>query len=139
VSGVSGPFSGLGIAASGMTTYKSWIDAISDNVANIDTARSTSEAAFQERFMVAKSLDDPSGGPGNGVAVDHAAFGDPTGRLVYEPSNPLADSKGMVRYPDIDLSEQMTNLMEAQRAYQLNASVFERARDAYSKALEIGK
>jgi flagellar basal body rod protein FlgC len=39
----------------------------------------------------------------------------------------------------MNLSDQMTSLLVAQRAYQLNVSVFERARDAYVKALEIGK
>jgi flagellar basal-body rod protein FlgC len=42
-----------------------------------------------------------------------------------------------VRYPDIDLSDQMTQLLMAQRAYQLNLAVVDRARDAYLQALNI--
>ena len=45
----------------------------------------------------------------------------------------------LVRRPDMNLSDQLTHLMSAQRAYQLNVAVFERARDSYAKALEIGK
>ena len=135
---MSGPFSSLAIPASGMTTYKTWIDALADNVANVNTVRKTNESAFQERFIIAKAKQYGAG-PGTGVEVAQAAFGDPTGRLVYEPSHPLADKDGFVRYPDMNLSDQMTNLMIAQRSYQLNVSVFERAREAYAKALEIGK
>jgi flagellar basal-body rod protein FlgC len=135
---MSGPFSSLAIPASGMTTFKTWIDALADNVSNVNTVRKTSEAAFQERFIIAQSKESADG-VGGGVEVAQAAFGDPTGRLVYEPTHPLADENGFVRYPDMNLSDQMTNLMVAQRSYQLNVSVFERARDAYSKALEIGK
>ena len=59
--------------------------------------------------------------------------------IVSDPTNPLADANGMVRYPDIDLGEQMTQLMMAQRAYQANIAVVERAKDAYAQALELGK
>jgi flagellar basal-body rod protein FlgC len=135
---VSGPFAGLGVSASGMTTYRTWIDALSDNVANADTVRSTSEAAFQERFVVAQA-NEYGEGVGTGVHVQEVRFGDPNGRLSYEPEHPLADADGMVRRPDMNLSDQLTHLMSAQRAYQLNVAVFERARDSYAKALEIGK
>ena len=51
----------------------------------------------------------------------------------------MADAQGMVRLPDVDLSEQMTQLIMAQRGYQANLSVVQRATDAYNAALQIGK
>ncbi|MBV1893200.1 MAG: hypothetical protein KUG57_04075 [Ilumatobacteraceae bacterium] len=126
-------FSTLAVAQSGMGTYKLWIDAVADNVANIDNVTSTDEAAFQERFLTVSSVDT------GGVTVTGAAFGDPNGRPVYEPSNPLADDNGMVRRPDIDLSDQMVFLQLAQRGYQANINVFERARESYETALKIGQ
>jgi len=131
-------FSGLGIAASGMSVYKTWIDALADNVANINNVTTTSEPAFRERFVIAgaKQYTDE---PGTGAEVQGVAFGDAEGRLIYEPAHPLADANGYVRYPDIDLSTQMSSLLIAQRAYQMNVSVFERARDAYQRILEIGR
>ena len=41
--------------------------------------------------------------------------------------------------PDIDLSTQMTDLIMAQRGYQANAAVVDRAKDSYQAALEIGR
>jgi flagellar basal-body rod protein FlgC len=41
--------------------------------------------------------------------------------------------------PDIDMGDQMTQLLIAQRAYQVNISVIERARDAYTAALGLGR
>ena len=73
-----------------------------------------------------------------GVVVEAPRFGDPAGRLQYDPNHPLADENGFVRAPDMDLTDQMTSLIIAQRAYQANVTVFERARDAYIRALEIG-
>ena len=43
-----------------------------------------------------------------------------------------------MRYPDIDLSSQMGQMIMAQRAYQANLSVVDRARDAYSAAIQLG-
>ena len=134
---MSGPFSSLGVPASGISTMKTWIDAIADNVANVNTVHRTSEAAFQPRNVVAEAV--PGGATGNGVAVQQITLGSPDGTLAYDPQNPLADANGLVRRPDEDLVAQMTTLIVAQRAYSANVTVFERARDSYLRALEIGK
>ncbi len=59
--------------------------------------------------------------------------------VVYDPQHPLADEEGLVRYPSVDMADQMTSLIIAQRAYEANAKTFETARDAYRRALTIGK
>jgi flagellar basal-body rod protein FlgC len=59
--------------------------------------------------------------------------------MSYQPDHPLADANGMVRVPDIDLAEQMGQLIMAQRGYQANVNVVQRAQEAYQKALELGK
>jgi flagellar basal-body rod protein FlgC len=117
-----------------MHVYQTWINAISDNIANLNTVRPPGEPAYQERFVVASSA------PGTaGANVDGIVFGPGDGQLVYQPDHPYADADGMVRVPGMDLSTQMTNLIVAQRAYQANVTAFERARDAYQRALEIGQ
>jgi flagellar basal-body rod protein FlgC len=126
-------FSAISIAQSGIGTYKAWIDATSDNVANVNNASRTSGDAFQARRIEVQAR------AGGGVEVAAARFGDPAGRLVYDPTNPLADEQGMVRMPDINMSDEMTSLIIAQRAYQANVTAFERARDGYLRELEIGK
>jgi flagellar basal-body rod protein FlgC len=139
------PFSSLGASASGMRVYQTWINALSDNVANISTVNPAGEAAFQERYVNARSSGGGAGAGiggrgaiGDGAYVATAEFGSAEGRMVYQPDHPHADENGMVRMPDMDLSTQMTNLIIAQRAYQANVTAFERARDSYLRALEIG-
>jgi flagellar basal-body rod protein FlgC len=73
------------------------------------------------------------------VFVSGSALGDAEGRLVYSPEHPLADAEGYVRFPDIDLAEQMSNLIMAQRGYQANAAVVDRAKESYQAALQIGR
>ena len=126
--------SAIGIASTGLTTHRKWLDAISDNIANINTAVSPAAPAFQERYvLVANSADSP------GVYVAGTELGSAEGRLVHQPDHPLADADGYVRYPDIDLGDQMSQLILAQRGYQASAGVVDRARNAYEAALQIGR
>jgi len=66
-------------------------------------------------------------------------LGPAEGRMVFEPNNPIADADGYVRYPEIDLAEQMGQLIMAQRGYQANAAVVDRAKTTYEAALQIGR
>jgi flagellar basal-body rod protein FlgC len=127
-------FDAIGIAGTGMTVHRKWLDAVSDNLANMNNASSTDGAAFQARYILAQA------GQGNtGVYVDGAEWGDAEGRLVHQPDHPLADEDGYVRYPDIDMAEQMGSLIMAQRGYQANAAVVDRAKETYQAALQIGR
>jgi flagellar basal-body rod protein FlgC len=130
-------FESLNITGSGMTVHKYWMDAISDNIANVNTVRSTSEDAFQARYVVAESVEN--GGVGSGVTIAGIELGNKVGRLVYDPANPLADAQGIVRQPDIDLGEQMTTMIMAQRGYQANISNLDRVRSAYQAAIQMGR
>ncbi len=127
-------FNAIGVAGSGVTVYRKWLDAVSDNIANIDNVSRTSENAFQARYVIAQQAQD-----GNGAQVGGIALGSAEGQLAYEPDNPLADTEGYVRRPDIDLGSQMAQLMMAQRAYQANLSVVDRARESYQAAINLGK
>ncbi len=127
-------FDAIGIAGSALTVHRKWLDAVSDNMANVNTVTGTDGDAFQARYVIAREAEGVGG-----VMVAGAAFGDPEGRLAYQPDHPLADEDGMVRYPDIDMAAQMGALIMAQRGYQANAAVVDRARETYLAALEIGR
>jgi flagellar basal-body rod protein FlgC len=131
-------FGAIGIAGTGVTVYRKWLDAVSDNLANINNVSPTSGSAFQARYVIAQAVDYGSGQ--GGVQVGGIALSGKTeGRLTYEPDHPLADENGYVRYPDIDMGSQMTQLIMAQRGYQANLAVVDRAKDAYQAALQLGR
>ena len=127
-------FNAIGVAASGVTVYRKWLDAVSDNIANIDNVSRTSENAFQARYVIAQEAQD-----GNGAQVGGVAFGSAKGILTYDPDSPLADSRGYIRRPDVDLGDQMAQMMMAQRAYQANLAVVDRAKESYTAAINLGK
>jgi len=130
-------FETIGISGSGMRVHRTWMDAISDNIANVNTVRSTSEEPFRARYVVAQAIEN--GGVGGGVQVQGIELTKDASKIVYDPSHPLADARGMVQMADVDLGEQMTSIIMAQRGYQANISAMDRAKQAYQAAIQMGK
>ena len=127
-------------ASSALTTDRVWMDAISDNLANVNTIKPFDQPAFQARFIEAQELPSNPGDPvgvGGGVEAASVQYGDATGILHSDPGNPLANKEGIVRSPDIDVGQQMTDLIVAKRSYELNLSVVSRATESYQQAIEI--
>jgi flagellar basal-body rod protein FlgC len=128
-----GAFDTLHIASSGLGMHQTWLDALANNIANVNTTMPTSGAAFQAQYVQAQAA------AGGGVTVTGTALGDPNGRVVNSPDDPMADANGNVREPDIDMASEMSQLIMAQRGYQASAQVTKTAQDLYSSALQIGR
>lgn len=132
-------FAALDSSASGTKVSRIWLDAIADNVANVNTVRPFDEDPFRARLVVAQSYEN---GDDRGAQVAGIASSDEDPQLVWDPDNPYASQEGptagMVKRPVVDLSVEMTNMLIAQRSYQANLSVMDRVRDAYKSALSIG-
>lgn len=132
-------FDSINTAGTGLSTYQTWLDAIANNIANVNDVSPTSGPAFQAEFIQAAPRGAGADGVGTGVQVTGVLGSSAQGQLTYDPSNPIADAQGYVRRPDISLSDQMGNLIMAQRAFQANAQVITGSKDAYEAAINIGK
>jgi flagellar basal-body rod protein FlgC len=128
-----GAFDMLAIANTSLGMHQTWLDALANNIANVNTMRRTNESAFQAQMVMARSRPD------GGVDVEGIALSDPEGRLVNDPTNPLADADGYVRAPELDMASQMSQLVMAQRGFQASVQVTKNAQDTYSSALQIGR
>ena len=128
-----GAFDSLRIAGSGLGMHQTWLDALSHNIANVGTVRATDQEAFRAQLVVAESRDD------GGVRVREVALTSAEGRMTYQPEHPLADAEGYVRLPDMEMSDQMTELIMAQRGFQASAQVTKFAQDTYQTAIGIGQ
>ncbi len=49
-------FDTLGISGSGLLVHRKWLDAVSDNMANINTVKPYEEEPFRERLVVAEAM-----------------------------------------------------------------------------------
>ena len=126
-------FEMLRIANTSLGMHQTWLDALAHNMSNVNTMRSTDDAAFQAQLVNAQARAD------GGVDVASIELGDAEGRLVHQPDHPLADENGYVRAPDIDMGSQMSQLIMAQRGFQASVQVTKDAQDTYSAALQIGR
>ena len=59
-------------------------------------------------------------------------------RLVFDPNHPLANGKGMVAYPRIDMVSEMTTILDASRGYQANLAVMNSTIGMLQKSLDVG-
>jgi flagellar basal-body rod protein FlgC len=131
-------FGAFDISASGVNAAQMWINTSAGNIANANDVTSTSSAAYQEQtpvFSPGVSLPD---GTGSGVTVDGVALGSAAGIVESDPQSPLADAQGLVRVPDVSMSHELVNLVQAQNDFQANTAAMERAKTAYQAALTLG-
>ena len=128
-----GAFDMLRIANTSLGFHQTWLDALANNIANVNTVKRTSENAFQAQMVMSRARPD------GGVDVAGITLSDPAGRVVNDPENALADAEGNVRMPEVDLASQMSQLVMAQRGFQASVQVTKDAQDTYSSALQIGR
>ncbi len=133
-----GPFAAMDTAQSGVTMASRWMDTIGHNISNVNTYTSVDEEPFRARYLVIQEAEGSSE-TGGGVQLLRVTQAQGDAPLIYDPSNPLANEEGIVQGPLVDLTGQMSDMIIASRAYQLNLKVISTAYDAYKNALQIGR
>ena len=139
----------LDIGASALTANRTNVNIISMNLANAKTTRTPEGGPYRRKTVLnaAVAVDDPFSRHMQseldrqlkGVRVMHIGIDKRPFKTVYEPGHPDADEQGFVKYPDINVVEEMANLMTAQRGYEANVSTIDAIKTMYNKALEIGR
>ena len=147
-------FSSFGINASGLTAERFRMDIISENIANANTTRTEDGTpyvrkivTFQEKnktgatfnsILASQSKYNRYGGDGvkvGGVYEDKVS----QMNMVYDPSHPDADENGYVLYPNVNTITEMTNLIDASRAYEANNTAFSATKAMALEGLTVGQ
>ena len=58
-------------------------------------------------------------------------------KVVHDPSHPDADAEGYVKYPDIEIVNEMVDMMSAARAYEANTVAISTAKKMAEESLDI--
>ena len=126
-------FSGMNISASGMTAQRLRMDIISQNIANVNTTRDENGEPYRRKAVVFAEKDATpfqevfmrtAGIIGNGVKVSGIIEDSKPMRKVYDPNHPDADEEGYVTYPNVNIVQEMTDLIDATRSYEANVTAF---------------
>jgi flagellar basal-body rod protein FlgC len=72
-----------------------------------------------------------------GVKITAIVEDNSEGIMAYDPTNPDADENGYVTYPNVNTVTEMTNLIDASRSYEANATAFNAAKSMAAKGLEL--
>lgn len=157
-------FRSLRISQTGMSAQLVRMETIATNLANAETTRVGEQGSgpYQRRVVRMETAPAPEATPqypdllpiDPEAPVDEAGTTDSTegmagvrtvaietdaseGPLVYDPGHPDADALGYVRYPNVNVTDEITDLMDARRIYEANASVFQAAKLMLRRALDI--
>lgn len=146
-------FSAFNISATGMTAQRYRMDIISQNVANASTTRTADGTPYRRQIVTFTEKPGQTsfshilgkaayshGYSGNGVKVKGVFEDHQTEmNMVYDPSHPDADENGYVAYPNVNIITEMTNMIDASRAYEANSTAFNASKSIAMKGLQIGQ
>jgi flagellar basal-body rod protein FlgC len=132
--------SALDISTSALVAQRTRLDAISSNIANMSTTRNEEgkTAPYDPRYVVFQTdskISSPGGGAG--VRVASVEYSTKPPLVKHEPGHPDADADGNVRYPNVDMTTEFVDALEATRAYEANIGVIEITKDLGAQALRI--
>ena len=145
-----GLFQSFNISASGMTAERFRTDIIAENIANVNTTRTASGEPYRRKIVTfAEKQVTPfsqyyshskNAVVGNGVKVFKVTEDYENDFVMeYDPANPDADENGYVAYPNVNTVTEMTNLIDATRAYEANTTAFEASKKLAETGLTIGR
>ena len=139
---------GLRISGSGMTAQRMRMNAISSNIANINTTRTPEGGPYRRKDVLLEALPEAKSFgeilTGEQQKVQRVQVTDVTvdrkaPLLKYEPDHPDANADGYVAYPNVNLMEEMANMIQATRAYEANVSAVQATKNMALSALEISR
>jgi flagellar basal-body rod protein FlgC len=141
-----GVFSAMEVAASGLSAERTRMNTIASNLANAKTTRTAEGGPYKRLDPVFQAVPLERSGVvnplANAVSTVHVSKVQQDTRdpmLVYEPGHPDADASGYVRYPNVNVVEEMVNMITASRAYEAGITSIESIKAMARSALAIGR
>jgi len=142
--------SGFRIGGSGMAAQRARMNTISSNIANINTTRTPEGGAYRRKDVVFEAIPDAKSFGDilsvndpkqdfNRVQVTDVVYDKKAPILKYDPTHPDANEEGYVAFPNVNLMEEMTNMIQASRSYEANVQAIQATKDMALSALEIGR
>jgi flagellar basal-body rod protein FlgC len=138
------------ISGSALAAERVRAEVATSNLANAETTRTSeggpyhrrmvtfnSQPASQFHLLLAGSMGGESMQPKGGVRIGQVVDDPAPPMRRYEPGHPDADADGYVSYPAINPVQETVDLMGAERAYELNASAVQAAKQMIQQALQI--
>ena len=136
-----GLFSSMRISGSALTAQRLRMDVIAGNIANADTTRVNGQRQpYQRQQVVFQPLAETASSTGEGLQVAAIVKDEAASRQVYDPTHVDADpNTGMVAYPNVDTTTEMTDMLSASRAYEANVTVLNSIKQMAQRSIDLGR
>jgi flagellar basal-body rod protein FlgC len=130
-------FNVFNVAGSAMSAQSARLNTTASNLANADSATSATGEAYRAKQVVFEAVPVA---PGSTAVKVREVVDDPSPmKQMYDPKNPLADDKGYVTMPNVNVVDEMVNMLSASRSYQTNVETMNAAKTMLLKTLTIGQ
>ena len=126
------------IGATGLVAQSFRLNTTASNLANVDSVSGPDGKPYRSRQVIFSAMQQ-AGSPGSGVAVTQIIESNAPLRREYKPGHPKADSSGYVDMPNVNPTEEMVNMISAQRSYQMNIESMNVTRQLMLSTLDLGK
>ncbi len=126
------------VAGSAMNAQSQRLNTVASNLANADSATSANGEPYRAKQVVFAATPVGVNGAA-GVSVAAVVEDASPMKMVYDPKNPLADDKGYVTMPNVNVVEEMVNMISASRSYQSNAEMMNTTKNLLLKTLTLGQ
>ncbi|WP_413529668.1 flagellar basal body rod protein FlgC [Rahnella inusitata] len=126
------------IAGSALAAQSQRLNVSASNMANADSVTGPDGQPYRAKQVVFQVNAAPGQETG-GVKVAQVVDDPAPMRMVYEPGNPMADAKGYVQMPNVDVVSEMVNTISASRSYQANVEVLNTTKSLMMKTLTLGQ
>lgn len=135
-------FDVLDMGASGLQAQRTRLDTIAANILNVNTTRNAKGEPIPYRRRFAVFAPGTAGDPNTpGVHVQDVMMDQSEFQKRFDPGHPDAikdgPDKGYVLYPNVDLSVEYVNALEASRAYEANVTMMETSKAMLSASLRL--
>lgn len=131
-------FSVFNISGSAMTAQSQRLNAVASNLANADSVTSANGQPYRAKQVVFSAVP-VDGNSATGVRVEAVVEDASAPKMMYDPKHPMADEKGYVAMPNVNVIDEMVNMMSASRSYQTNVETMNVAKTLLLKTLSIGQ
>jgi flagellar basal-body rod protein FlgC len=126
------------VSGSAMSAQAQRLNVVSSNLANADSVTSANGQPYKAKQVVFSAV--PSANAASTAVKVTQVVEDPNPpKLMYDPKHPLADEKGYVAMPNVNVVEEMVNMISASRSYQTNVETMNAAKSMLLKTLSIGQ
>lgn len=126
------------ISGSALLAQSQRLNVSASNLANADSVTGPDGQPYVAKQVVFSATNTPGSAIG-GVKVSQVIDDPAPMKLVYQPENPLADDKGYVKMPNVNVVAETVNSISASRSYQANVEVLNTAKSLMLKTLAMGQ